>query len=195
MKCPNCNTENRDGAKFCRNCGKELVRNELSIREKYPEYSFEPTSITKVKGSPFWWILIVVLFFFLLIGIYVSFNALILDGLFHVWMEPESDEILAGIFATVLSAIDFYILKNVFKKIKGDDISSQYDYIECSNDASHHYRFVIKDSKFGLLNVKTKKEQIPCDFDYLKWKIKDKILMATMNGSQYEIDINGNKLK
>lgn len=189
MKCPNCNTENRDGAKFCRNCGKELVSNEQSIREKYPEYSFELTTVTKMKTNSSWTVLVVIIFILFAFSIILTVNAFAQDLVVFA-----TDIKVAWLFLT-LAMVFLILLIKVYGKVKKIDLSSQFDYFENGKQCSSTYKFVIKDSKFGLFCVRTRSLQIPCDYDYLKWKVKDKILMATMNGNHFEIDINGNKLK
>lgn len=187
MKCPKCNIVNDEGAKFCRNCGGELVYKEQSIREKYPEYSFEPTSVTKIKGNSSWKILVVLFSTLIVASIVCMINAFAQD------LEVFSTGIKIGWLFLISALVFFFLLKKSHNSVKKVDISSQYDFIECRNSASQ-YRFVVKNSKFGLLNVKTKKAQVQCDYDYLKWTLQDKILTATLNGSQFEIDINGKKL-
>lgn len=174
MKCEHCNTENREGAKFCRNCGEELVPNEISIREKYPEYSFEPTTVYKIKRS----------------SDRVFFFFVVLLGMTIMSIIDNND---LGFGFTILLAIPTAFLFYLIITSLDINLSSRFDYVEASDNKM--YRFVIKDSKFGVFNIKSGKLQIPCDYDYLKWKVKDKILMATMNGNHFEIDINGNKLK
>ncbi len=189
MKCRYCDTENFDNAQFCRVCGKPLERKELTLRERYPEYSFEPTSVTKVKGSSSWWILIVILGIALLISLFYTIGLLIEGGI-----ASDTEEMAIGACCIIPDIIIGVLFKKTYQKTMALDLSSQYNYIEGRHDKTP-YRFVIKDSKFGVFNVKTRKIQIPCAYEYLKWKSQDKILLATMDGTTFEIDIFGNRLK
>lgn len=189
MKCRYCNEENLDGAKFCRVCGKPFEERELTIRDRFPEYSFEPTSVTKIKGSPWWMVLVVINCIALLFFLFCTIGNL-LYGISH----EHSEDMVVGAIMLIPDVIFFVILRKIYSKTKAVDVSSQYDYIQ-GGKASNLYRFVIKDSKFGVINVKTKKSQIPCEYEYLQWKSVNRILLATRDGSTFEIDILGNRLK
>lgn len=174
MKCEHCNTENREGAKFCRNCGKELVFNEISIREKYPEYSLEPTSVYKIKRSSD----TVAIFFVVLLGM-------------TIMSIIDNNDL--GFGFTILLAIPTAYLFYLIITSLDINLSSRFDYVEASDNKM--YRFVIKDSKFGVFNIKSGKLQISCEYDYLKWKSQDKILTATIGRDVFDIDTHGNRLK
>ena len=52
MKCPHCDTENPQSAKFCRTCGNELtdgMNSTPTIMDKFPEYNFQPTKFYEWK--------------------------------------------------------------------------------------------------------------------------------------------------
>ena len=190
MKCPNCNTENRDGAKFCRNCGKQLVSNEQSIREKYPEYSFEPVSIMTNNGSKRHWIC----FLFFCVFSIVSMIGLIWIILKSVFDACYIGEVIGMSILVVLTVISILYSRIFYHKARNIELLEKYDYIE-NNETSSPYKFVVNNSKLGLVNLRTKKSQIPCEYDYLKWKSQDKILTATIGRDVFDIDIHGNRLK
>lgn len=48
MKCHKCNTDNLDGAKFCRNCGSEISGGSVfttNVMDRFPKYNFVPTNL------------------------------------------------------------------------------------------------------------------------------------------------------
>ena len=198
MKCPNCNTENRDNAMFCRNCGNILEENTISIREQFPEYDFIPTTMKKVNSRSYWWVKIVMLLVLLITIIVVSITLIMFgtDGFsYYPWLDPgHRTQFYIGCFCLIPAIFVVFSIKRIYCKNTQIDVSSIVDYIEGRKESSI-YKFVVKDSKFGLYNLKTMSFQIPCEFDYLSWLTTNKILKASIDGRQYEIDINGNKLK
>ena len=80
MKCSNCETVNIEGAKFCRRCGLELVKNTVNVMDKYPKYNFVPTSLMKWKrpvtariGSACFFFVFFILLISFILGIYCLF--------------------------------------------------------------------------------------------------------------------------
>lgn len=43
MKCPHCNTLNKDGAKFCKNCGKPINQGSLAFHDKFDNKNINNT--------------------------------------------------------------------------------------------------------------------------------------------------------
>ena len=185
MKCPkpDCGVENRDGAKFCRACGSELIKNEVPVMERFPEYSFSPTSITKIKGKSDYFTNASLVFFFLTLVF------------FFADLEMLQEEGVNGLTILFFFPVIIFLLFAIlyFKRTSYLDLSSEYDYVETTNNKP--YRFVIKNSKFGVYNIESEKLAIPCEYDYLKWKSQDKILTAAIGNDVFDIDIYGNRLK
>lgn len=80
MKCSNCETVNIEGAKFCRCCGLELVKNTVNVMDKYPKYNFVPTSLMPWKepnlanfSSFLFFTGFIILFIYFILGIYCWF--------------------------------------------------------------------------------------------------------------------------
>lgn len=191
MKCPNCGVENHEGAKFCRNCGCSLGDNRITIRKRFPQYDFLPTTRKRIHRQPsyIYFIILLLLAFFLMY---------LISGAFLLFFS--SDEMIhhdGGVFLFCIvigTPPAVMLMKRLYKKTFNIDLSSMFDYIE-NRTESAKYRFVVKDSKFGLFNLRRMTIQIPCEYDCLSWITKDEILNATSGDHLFEIDINGNRLK
>ena len=131
MKCPkpDCGVENRDGARFCRACGSELIKSEISVMEKFPEYSFAPTSITKIEGSS---------------GIPELILMIITGSILAATLEQFELGLVGGLCILIPFSVIMFIV--YFKRVSDIDLSSKFDYVETTNNKT--YKFVIKNSKF-----------------------------------------------
>ena len=192
MKCPNpnCGVENRDGAKFCRSCGQLLSNSQIIIVDKYPELSFEPASIKLAAiGERNWWGYVWGLSILVILSL-IGGSTFLISGI----DEKYYPNAYAGIIILIIGVIFGLLLRFVYKRAQMKDLLSKYDYIE-NNQFASQFRFVIKDSKFGLVDYWKKKNLLSCEYDYLKWKSQDKILTATIGRDVFDIDIHGNRLK
>lgn len=193
MRCknPNCGVENREGAKFCRNCGNSLHGMGTSVIDRFPEYNLEPVSnmIEKNKDTKFYWICF--LFF-------AAISICSMIGLIWIIIKSFSacyiGEIIGMSILAVLTIISISYSRKMYRKARKLSLLSQYDYIE-NKETSSPYRLVINNSKFGLVDYCKKRSLIPCEYDYLKWKSQDKILTATIGKDVFDVDIYGNRLK
>lgn len=185
MKCSDCNTINEDNARFCRNCGQTLsIYN--TVMDKYPEYKFKPTSVYKLKRRPGWMILSI---FLSLIWLLVLIN-----GFTCIVLYLKGDDFVGVVVGTILLIVCgllIFVVRKCFDLGK-NDISSIADYV--STERAGEYLIIVKDGKFGLLSNRTRKVQIPCIYNYLKWDIPDKILIARKASSKIKIDIYNNTL-
>lgn len=52
MKCPHCNTLNKEGAKFCKNCGKAINNESLAYKDKFADSKVKtPASVSSTESS------------------------------------------------------------------------------------------------------------------------------------------------
>lgn len=181
MKCKNCNTDNNENVRYCRNCGTFLY-DEQSIIDKYPEFNFAPTSVFKPKGNPLWLPSILLCLSAICCGIYLITTR-------RFTFNPSRGEFYTflAIFILPLAAIFLNKWVNQFNATKFAD------YIE-TQPKTKKYSIIVKNKKFGLLNTYEKRIQIPCQYDFLSWSTPGMVLNAVKNESHLKCDIYGNKL-
>lgn len=100
---------------------------------------------------------------------------------------------LVGGLGFVLGLYLIYMTIKCWKLTRPVDVSAIADYIEKSPKVSR-YPIVVKDGRFGILNARTHKLQLPCKYQYITWKSSVGILTVTADGKKYDIDINGKVL-
>ena len=187
IKCKSCNADNIDEARYCRKCGKiiekasgptqqpQFEQKAENIINLYPDYGFQPVSLVKipVKFGVFKWRIISFLLgiFFFVIGINTGVVPLGFMGL--------------GFLALFLILILCIKTKPLKQEIA--------EYIQKKGSP---IRFIVKDGKFGLYDVKKHKIAVQPEYDNLRCKQGEKfIYLALKEGKQFEIDVNGNVLK
>ena len=187
MKCIYCNSINIEGARFCRNCGKEL--SEGTILDTFPNYDFVPVSVFKWPINTIWKILF-----------YLSILLAIISVLFEINMiEPYQYRpehyfpfiVLWGI----IFFISCYIIIYSYKKKTPPNYALLADYIQRISGSSPRYQFFCKNGKMGVIDIKRCQVQIPAKYDVLKWKTSQSIIIAIKNNQTLYIDIHGNELK
>ncbi len=188
MICPNCKTENHDGAKFCRSCGKSLATHNKAW---WKEYNMEPVRVVGFRRGCFVKLLRIVLFFILWLTIYgcsgMSIKMLFFSNLY-----------LNGnmIFLTMASAviISTIICGFIYVRVKRKDLLDS-DYIQTYEKEDARYVFIARGTsgshKFGLFDVQNKKIKLLPVYDELRWLEIGKLLSALKDGERIVIDCNG----
>lgn len=155
-----------------------------------------PSSVTRIQGNPYMWFIIIPLciilaFCFFMLYLCVS-EARYLHSNYGSW---ETDYVIGSIGAFIGLVVCFLLVRLCFKESRTTDISNIANYIETKSKGTK-YLMIVKDNRFGLYNVKKRKVQIPCKYNYLSWKSRDNTLVATLDtNSKVTIDILGNLLK
>lgn len=185
--CKYCGIENHDNAKFCRNCGKELL--EVNILDVFPSYDFVPVSVYKWPINPLWKILYY--FFILLAIISVLFEINMIEPYQYSPEHYFSFIVLWGI----IFFISFYIIIYSYKKKTPPNYAKFADYIQRISGNSPRYQFFCKNGKMGVIDIKRCQVQIPAKYDVLKWKTSQSIIIAIKDNQTSYIDIHGNELK
>lgn len=196
MICPNCKTQNVEGAQFCRSCGTSLT----SATKWWEQYGMVPVSIFKLLPS---------IIGSILIWPFLIFSALIfILGVVGLFIEGFSTGnsfaisigclyIIGGItvFIVTYSIARSKIFVNSTRKKRKELLDS--DYIECHKSRNVHYVIVARGTAhshfFGLFDVQSIKIQLPFEYTELRWAEKGKLLSAIKDGKEFIIDINGNK--
>lgn len=211
MICPNCKTQNVEGAQFCRSCGTSLT----SATKWWEQYGMVPVSMQKMiksNGAVFVSVLSVLT---CLLGIVVGIFGMLesinrlnyyVDSNGHFQYYHEIDEfgvcMATGILCIVIIvAIITYrhAVKEVFtdsyRKSQGQ--LKDNDYIEKYDSRAIHYIIVARGTAqshlFGLFDVQSIKMKLPFEYTELKWTERGKLLSAIKDGKEFIIDINGNK--
>lgn len=196
MICPNCKTQNVEGAQFCRSCGTSLT----SATKWWEQYGMVPVSTFKLLPSVIGSILI---WPFLIFSVLISFLGI--AGLFIEGISTgDSFAITIGCIY-VISGITIFIIAysiarskifvNSTRKKRKELLDS--DYIEYHKSRSVHHVIVARGTAhshlFGLFDVQSIKMKLPFEYNELKWTEKGKLLSAIKDGKKFIIDINGNK--
>lgn len=188
MNCRKCNADNEIGAKYCRKCGTSLSPENISIMDKFPDFGLQPTTMFNVKRT--WSLVFYIAVFLLSIPILILF----LFSLFwQEWVDWRSSTI-NNLICLVAACGFAIVLVAVILSFKSTKIDDDADYVECPH-IYRKYKIIVKDSKFGVYNAHKKEVQIPCKFDFLKWRDYGHILTVTEGPDTYDIDIVDNKLR
>ena len=195
MICPDCKTENVEGAQFCRLCGTSLV----GATKWWEYYGMVPVSIFRLSPS--------------VIGSILIWPFLIFSGLFSVIVAVATvNNILHKYYSNILyecvfifGGISVFIVAYSIARSKIFVNSTRkkrkelmdFDYIEYHKSRSVHYVIVARGTAhshlFGLFDVQSIRIQLPFDFTELTWVERGKLLSATKDGQKFIIDVNGNK--
>ena len=187
MKCIYCNSNNIEGARFCRNCGKEL--SEGNVMDTFPSYDFVPASVLKWPVSLIWKLLF-----------YLSMLLIIISILFELNMiEPyqwRPEHYLPWMLLWgIILCISVFILAYSYKKITVPNYTQLADYIQRISTNSPRYLFFCKNGKMGFLDIKRCQVQIPAIYDVLEWKTSQSIIVAQKDNQTSYIDIYGKELE
>ncbi len=188
MICKHCNAENANGAQFCYSCGKTLADSNKNVMDLYPKYRFVPTSIITIRPLSLIWLLCAVPILYIIILYFIA-------GIIFFFNSDFVDSAIGIILCFTLSAIVILVAvlrvyPILFKPIQLYNVA---DYIQ---DASiKRYLFYVKNGKIGLYDRLKRKIQIEAHYDYLSWKLNNKIIDASNGNMHILIDINGKILK
>ena len=188
MHCKYCNSDNSQGAKFCRSCGKELEPEAVNTLDRYPEYNLAPSSVRKPQSYFAYRFYLWLASFFLIAGLYFGLGLTIL-GL----SSSKKDPFLFGSLILFVSIFLAYIVVKMRKKAKRHDISKICDCFQQS--ATRRYIMILKDGKFGVYDKKNGAVTVPCSYQYLAWKSYPEYMAATQGVNTLYIDIHNNHLK
>jgi len=186
--CNNCGSDNETFATFCHKCGAQLKNSNLL--DRYPEFGFMPTSLSRAKGLLRNYISAWVCGVLAMISV----AAIISGSLYMVYCNDSHDECKAiitvgGVFTIICLPL---FISN--KKKLHQNISESADYIQ-TKESIRRFPIVVNNDKMGIYDVASRSLIIPCKYDYMEWKQKGEILSVIENGSKYYIDIQGNVLK
>lgn len=168
----------------------QLEKKKMSVMERFPEYSFMPTTLCD-KRSP--WRLISLIFF---ISMILTLSVLAHATLFYLYKNLYGDvpdeELQVFSWPLIIGIIDVFILIviiNWYKK--GPRLSQVADYVQQREILT----IVVKNDKMGVLTMNTYQIFVPIIYDKLSWEQKGKLLRAELNGESFLIDIHNNRLK
>lgn len=190
MICPNCKTQNIEGAQFCRSCGTSLT----GATKWWEQYGMVPVFFSNFRPS----LLYVFCFVILLLPlIAISF---FFSVIFFTSPNGQLEIFLCFCGSLLLHLILYlfakkFIFVNNYRKRKKELLDT--DFIEKEHSRQSCFTIVARGSDqshlFGLFDVKSIKMQLPFEYTELKWTEKGKLLSATKDGQKFIIDINGNK--
>lgn len=193
IKCKHCDAENIDEARYCRKCGRIIEKEALkggnvgggassapktppqveNIVNLYPDYQFKPVSLAKIpaKTSLIKWCV------FSLVGaiIFFALGVGVNNNLF----------VVAAVFVVLLIILSLSCKSRPLKK----DVA---DYIQKKGSP---VRFIVKDGKFGIYNIRRHRVTVTPEYDCLRVKEGQKFIYIAFKGhKRFEIDVNGNVL-
>lgn len=211
MICPNCKTQNVEGAQFCRSCGTALTES----FKWWERYGMVPVSMHKIMTSNGAIVISISLLIICLLGTAVGIFGMLesfhryhsyIDSNGHWQSYRETDEygvclaigVLCIVFIVAIFTYKYAMIKvfaENYRKKKGK--LKDNDYIENYDSRAVHYVIIARGTAlshlFGLFDVQSIKIQLPFEYTELKWTEKGKLLSATKDGQKFIIDINGNK--
>ena len=186
MKCQKCGTINEELAKFCRECGAELVG--MNVMDEYPALKLMPTSLAKPKPLrryTFWGYL------FTLIWL-CTCVCVIGQCVEEIWRYNGGKEVF---LITALSFVISGILAAIFRAKRNVKLPKEIEYVSL-NPKMRSFPFIVANNKIGVFDMKRKSITIPCDYESLEWIIPGKVLKAVHpEKGVVRIDIHNNELR
>lgn len=197
QECPVCYTANVPGARYCRHCGMPFQENleaaDWTITQENHTHTWKVCAIWK---RPFWGIALK-----LLAGTFVGFCtgfalATFLDAqhiirftllLFIIWC-------FVTLWAFILTWVIVKQQLPLSKKVPAGYLIEPYTYrgILHSRKRPLYKWFVFMHThRMGLLDVCNYRVVIPPRYEMMTWKKKQRLLTVSLNGDQFDIDING----
>jgi RNA polymerase subunit RPABC4/transcription elongation factor Spt4 len=167
MKCKNCGAENPDDAKYCRQCGREMIDSSIKWID---------ISLVKVNPSAGYVFLDIILF--IAFGVFVACFIACTEH----YLNYHEDWDNSMYFLLITSFILFFILCYMltYKKRKTSEIRNVASAIENSD---RNDRYLTKAGKYGLYDWRRKKVLLPVEYDSL----------TPLNIGAYYIIVIGNK--
>lgn len=199
MICPNCKTDNYEGATYCRSCGIPLFTYKKTW---WQEHNMEPVGTHKFKRSAWatcvFFLICIILAYFSFMGIVViclSIGA-IFRGESYAWLGP----ILGIIILCVIFLVSKFLYRSIGYKVFINNNKQKMgllntDYIQKYDERKERFVFFARGNsethKFGLFDVQKLQIKLLPVYNKLTWLEKGKLLSALKDGESSVIDING----
>lgn len=172
---PECGCLNENTALFCRQCGTQLEQSSY-FPDNFPELNLIPKDYMKLKKDYF--------------AFSFSFTMTIFFSVFVWWILIHS--CIGGLLGILISSgsavtFMFFCTKKLHQSFCPTLSRIDIDYIQVPQK-NQEYAIIVKNKKFGLINIKKLKIIIPTKYDSLRWKEYNMILEATSEGKTIFLD-------
>lgn len=196
QECPACYTANVPGARYCRHCGMPFQENlEAAAWTTVQDNHTHTWKVRAIWKRPFWGIGLK-----LLTGIFAGFCTGFALAVFlaakHIIQSDLFLFIILGFVTLWAFILTWVIVKKqlpLSKAVPAGYRIEPYTYrgIRHSRKRPLYKRFVYN-HRMGLIDVCNYRVVIPPYYEMMTWKKKQRLLTVSLNGDEFDIDINGN---